>query len=196
MYNGSIITQSYDATNNSFGAPQVLVPFDPSNNYNNYNPAHSPVSMQAPEKSGEWIVFNRAKNQPEGPVNSAAQPWAEVWVVKADGSQPPIKLDAANLGEKLTNSWPVWAPFESHYGPNNETVYWIAFSSARPFGNRLTAEQNNLHEQIWMTAFFPERARQGQDPSGPAFRLPLQNPDTGNRNAQWTQKIVPIGSLL
>ena len=41
-----------------------------------------------------------------------------------------------------------------------------------------------------MTPFFPDRAVRGQDPSGPAFRLPFQDFDTSNHIAQWTNAVV------
>ena len=46
-----------------------------------------------------------------------------------------------------------------------------------------------------MTPFFPARAAAGQDPSGPAFRLPFQNLTDNNHIAQWTETVVPIGKL-
>jgi hypothetical protein len=41
-----------------------------------------------------------------------------------------------------------------------------------------------------MSAFFPDRATAGQDPSGPAFRLPFQLLTTSNHIAQWTQAVI------
>jgi hypothetical protein len=41
-----------------------------------------------------------------------------------------------------------------------------------------------------MTPFFPARATAGQDPSGPAFRVPFQSVDAANHIAQWTQAVV------
>jgi hypothetical protein len=174
---GSINTVTYDDATVTFGAPQPLVP---SGGKNNYYPSYSP--------DGKWILFNRADDNSSA-YNSGN---AELWVVRADGSQPPIKLSAADIGPGLTNSWARWAPFNSSYGANNEKLYWITFSSKREFGVRLTAALQNTRPQIWMTPFFPDRMAQSQDPTAPAFRLPFQAIDTSNHIAQWTERVVPV----
>jgi hypothetical protein len=63
----------------------------------------------------------------------------------------------------------------------------VLFSSVRPFGVRIPG---GGRPQIWMTPFFPDRAAQGQDPSGNAFRVPFQAVDTSNHIAQWTNAVV------
>ena len=46
--------------------------------------------------------------------------------------------------------------------------------------------------QIWMAAFFPDRAANAQDPSAPSFWLPFQDIATSNHIAQWTEQIISI----
>jgi hypothetical protein len=41
-----------------------------------------------------------------------------------------------------------------------------------------------------MAPFFPDKALAGQDPTGPAFRMPFQLLESGNHIAQWTQAVV------
>ena len=91
----------------------------------------------------------------------------------------------------LTNSWARWAPFKQTIrgsAGDGEPLFWLTFSSKRAFGVRQAAG----HHQIWMTPFFPGRALAGQDPSGPAFRLPFQELATPNHIAQWTEVVVAI----
>jgi hypothetical protein len=165
---GAIATQTYAA--DAFGGEQILVPASP----NNYYPSLSP--------DGEWVLFNRANE------DSYDAGTAELWVVKVDGSVGPLRLDLANIGPGYTNSWARWAPFEGTYGPDEEPIYWLTFSSKRAFGVRLAAGR----PQIWMTPFFPGRASAGTDPTAPAFRLPFQDLGSNNHIAQWTETVVPV----
>ena len=172
VYQGSIYTMPYDAGTRQFGAPTPLV-VDGSNNF---YPSWSP--------NDEWVLFNRADNG----TTTYDEPSASLWVVKADGTVPPVQLAFANSGQGLTNSWARWAPFPQTFGPDNEPVYWVTFSSKRNFGLRGGFGQ----PQIWMAPFFPNRAAAGLDPSGPPFRLPFQAMDSNNHIAQWTERVVEI----
>jgi len=167
--NGSIVTRTFDQNTNAFGPIQMLVPN--AAGASSYYPSWSP--------DGQWILFTRTTG------NSYNDASAQIWIVKSDGSQPPIQLTSANLGTNLTNSWARWAPFQQSFGSTNEPVYYFTFSTVRPFGVRGTGGT-----QIWMAPFFPNRASGGMDPSGPAFRMPFQRIDTANHIAQWTQAIV------
>lgn len=167
---GRIMTRTFDSATNSFGPEETLV----SDTSNNYYPSFSP--------DGQWVLFNRAAT---GTAYNNGN--ATLWVVKADGSQPAIQLDAANAGLGLTNSWGRWAPFAQSMGANNEPMYWVTVSSTRDFGVRLVGANR---PQLWMTPFYPERAAAQQDPSLASFRLPFQNIDSNNHIAQWTEQIV------
>lgn len=169
---GTIVTRTYNASNDTFGAPSVLVPL--AGGAANYYPSYSP--------DGQWIVFTRTS---DASYNSSD---AQTWVVKADGTLPPVALTTANLGGGLTNSWARWVPFAQTFGAANEPMFYLTFSTQREFGVRIPQGEN--HPQIWMTPFFPARAAAGQDPSGPAFRVPFQQVDTANHIAQWTQAVV------
>jgi hypothetical protein len=177
--NGSLVIRSFDAANNSFGAPTTLVPS--AVNAANWYPSFSPDS--------QWIVFTRTN------TNSYNNPSAETWLIKADGTQAPIQLATANLtGDltsdltgDLTNSWARWVPFGQTFGPNNEPMFYLTFSSKRAFGVRLPTVGR---PQIWMTPVFPSRAAAGRDPSGNAFRVPFQDVATSNHIAQWTQAVI------
>jgi len=168
--NGTIVTRTFDQTSNTFGPITPLVPN--AAGASNYYPSWSP--------DGQWIAFTRTGG------NSYNDATATAWVVKADGSMPPIQLTLANKAATgLTNSWCRWTPFASTTGTQNEQVFYLTFSTTRPFGVRPTGGT-----QIWMTPFYPARAEQGVDPSGPAFRMPFQLLTSANHIAQWTQQVV------
>ena len=173
---GSIVTRSFDSATNTFGAIKTLVPN--ASGASNYYPSWSP--------DGQWLLFTRTTG------NSYSDASAEIWVVKADGTQAPIQLLAADgSGSGVTNSWARWAPFPQTYGPNNEPLFYITFSSLRPFGVRpLSSSSWGQDPQIWMAPFFPDKAAGGLDPTGPAFRMPFQDLMSGNHIAQWTEAIV------
>jgi len=183
---GSIVVRDADTSANTFGAIQTLVPN--ASGASNYYPSWSP--------DGQWLLFTRTVG------NSYSDASAEIWVVKADGSAPPIQLAMADSsGASITNSWARWTPFPQTFGPNNEQVFYITFSSQRPFGVRpLTTSSWGTNPQIWMAPFFPDKAAAGMDPTGPAFRMPFQDLMTGNHIAQWTEAVViavkPDGSPL
>ena len=170
-FNGSIVIRSFDAAANTFGAPRIHVPS--AVNIANWYPSFSP--------DGEWIAFTRTTSY------SYNDGTAQTWLVKADGSQPPIQLATANLTGNLTNSWARWVPFAQTFGPNNEKLFYLTFSTQRAFGVRIPG---GGRPQIWMTPVFPSRATAGQDPSGNAFRVPFQDVNTANHIAQWTKAVV------
>jgi len=169
--NGSVVVRSYDESTHTFGAPRTLVPFATGNA--SYYPSWSP--------DGQWLAITRNSGLSYDNATS------KVWVVKADGSMPPLELTTANAGANLTNSWARWVPFAQSFGPGNEELFYLTFSSKRPFGTRRPA---NGTPQIWMAPFFPARAAAGMDPTGPAFRLPFQSLTDNNHIAQWTQRVV------
>jgi hypothetical protein len=148
----------------SFAPGPTLVPFTGDNNY---YPSYSP--------DGKGVLFNRAAG------NSYDAKDATVWWVPSTGGAP-VKLARASTGG---DSWPKWAPDVQIY--RGKTLTWLTFSSRRAYGLRKGAGDP---AQIWMTAFDPEAAAAGKDPSFPAFRLPFQDLASGNHIAQWVTKVV------
>ncbi len=182
---GQIYMRTYDQATMTFGPEQALV----NDGNNNFYPTWSP--------DGAWILFC----QDTSGGTTYDNPNGAAWVVKADGSQPPVALVAANEAVGLTNSWPRWAPFPQTLGTASEPMFWITMASKRDFGVRLRntglfqrpADGNPAkRSQIWMTPFFPNRAALGNDPSAQAFRLPFQNLESSNHIAQWTERVVVI----
>jgi hypothetical protein len=176
---GQIYVRSYSPSTHMFGPERLLV----DGGVNNFFPTWSP--------DGNWIAFNRAPAEDFSYDDNNT----EAWVVKADGSQPPIPLAKANFSKGLTNSGVRWAPFPQTLGVSQEPIFWLTISSKRDFGTRLKNSDTPLSSQrvqLWMTPFFPARAALGQDPSLPVFRLPFQDLASSNHTAQWTQRIVVL----
>jgi hypothetical protein len=159
FYGGSVSVMDHNG-DGTFSAPRVI--YAPPSGYNAYYPVWSP--------DGDWIAFNVSY---EDAYDDAS---AMLNVIARDGGTP-IVLGSANLSEGYTNSWPRWGPL-----PDDE-VLWLAFSSKRAYGTTTAAGV----PQIWVTAFDPERAARGEDPSWPAFWLPGQDPAQSNHIPVWTE---------
>ncbi|HTR54554.1 MAG TPA: hypothetical protein VMJ10_27875 [Kofleriaceae bacterium] len=170
---GAIVTRSFDDATNTFG-PITTVLADGVGGLSSYYPSWSP--------DGQWLLITRAAG------DAYANPESTVWVVKADGSMPPIELARADLTGSLEDSWPRWAPF-AQTTSDGQPVFYFTFSSQRAFGVRIATPGT---PQIWMAPFYPALAAQGLDASGPAFRPPFQPVDTHNHIAQWTQQVIVI----
>jgi hypothetical protein len=96
-------------------------------------------------------------------------------------SSPPtvLSLGRANAGLAGEAEWQNYEPFALPFVAGG--LYWVAFTSIRPYGNVFPAGENR--KQLWVTAIDP-RAPAGTDPSAPAFYLPNQLP-TENERGYW-----------
>ncbi len=159
--NGVIWTMSFSEVGGQpqFGPPQRLVGPDVVGG-TAYYPSFSP--------DGLYVVFCRAATG-----SSYNNRGATLWMIRADGVGGPVRLDRANMGANLYNSWPRWAP----------TItggrYWLLFSSQRPY----PPLRNTGPQQLWVTQIDPSVMG---DPSSPAIWLSGQEPFTGNLTAEWT----------
>jgi Tol biopolymer transport system component len=147
-------------TNGTWGAPVMVVMG--SNSNNNYFPRWSP--------DGTMLAFVHAT----GPSRGAAS--AELMLVSLPGGVPQALVTANRRvgGEEridLANTMPSWAP---RVGPR----LWLAFSSARPYGNVVSGGPS----QLWITSL--DLTSTG-DPSTPAFWLPCQDVTVLNSNPVW-----------
>jgi hypothetical protein len=162
--NASLARISYTA--DAWGQPVVFLP--PPSGKTNLFPMFS--------YNGEWIAFSQGKGG-HGDVEAQL-------MVMASQNGTPIELINANrvTSNQMTdgqyqNSQPTWAP------PGD--YEWIAFNTKRAYGVVLPAGT----QQIWVAAIDPERAKTGQDPSFPAFRVPFQGLYENNHRAYWTLDI-------
>lgn len=167
---GAILeVRSYDAANVSWGAPRMI-----ASGANNYYPAFAP--------SSDWVLYNHSPSNQSSFDNTSD---GELRVV--DATVPGanhVAIDRATAG--LPCSWPKWAPVVDTY--DGRTVMWFTVATQRGYGLYGTN-----HTQLWMAGFDPARAAAGQDPSFPAFWLPFQDINTGNRIAQWVASIERPG---
>ena len=143
-----------------FGTPEVL--HDPDDPFRAYYPTWSP--------DGRWIAFNVSTG------DAYDDPDAELWVIDGDGGDP-VLLEAANQVGELSNSWPRWGPLP------DDDILWLTFASRRAYGRYSDPELPN--PQIWVAGFDPRLARQGEDPSWPAFWLPGQDIIQNNHIPLW-----------
>jgi hypothetical protein len=130
-------------------------------------PAYSP--------EGTWIAYNQVgQSGGQGMGNLST----ELWIVSAEGGAP-LRLERANGGVRLGNSWPKWGPTD------RRGRLWLAFSSLRDYGHVLqNTGRDSPTPQLWVTAIDPA-AGPGIDPSAPAFWLPYQDTRSGNHIPYW-----------
>ena len=210
-------------TGASFGAPKLLVPR--VSGATEYYPAVSDDSA--------LVVFNEsscagpsspgADGYGQNPCDGYDDPSARLRMVAASGGAP-VELDRASgrttdwpKSGTWTNSWPRWAP--AHGSFQGKTLYWMAFSSRRPYGATLPgSEDGSTQPQLWFAAVAvaPNGTLSG-DPSFAPVYLPQQNgamPEPvdggaastapaagagtpkGNHIPQWVVKYVPIMPVI
>jgi len=215
---GSLMTMSFDGSNNTFGAPQPLIT---SQGENNYYPAWAP--------DGQYLLFNRVPGVAGTDLaeDAFSNPKARVVLIKPQSSNQVIDLPKLNGSGDLTNSWPRFAPLVQTY--KGRKIAWVTFSSTRDYGARvrngikvdngmgLMVDQRNCsppespqtppalkneplapecHQpQIWMTAIDLSTIDNGEfttgsDASYPPFWLPFQDVAAHNHIAQWVTQIV------
>jgi len=154
-----------------WGASRELVS---ASGQNNYYPAFAP--------DNQWIVFNRSPGNQNSYDNLGTSGDGELWAVSAAGGSA-VRMSVAT--EPGACSWPKWAP--GIHTAHERPIMYLTFSSSRPYGLRLA---DGERVQLWMVAFDPGRATDGQDPSFAAFWLPFQDISTGNHIAQWVAEVV------
>jgi hypothetical protein len=207
----------------TFGTPKLLVPRE--SGLSEYYPAISDDSALVAfnESSCAGPSSPGADGYGESPCDGYDDPSARLRLVAATGGAP-VELDRASgrtaqwpTSGTWTNSWPRWAP--AHGAFQGKTLYWIAFSSRRPYGATLPgSEDGSTQPQLWFAAVTvdPAGALAG-DPSFAPVYLPQQNsalPEPldggapsaasaadagapkGNHVPQWVVKYVPITPVI
>jgi hypothetical protein len=168
----------------TFGDPALLVPRVA--NATEYYPAISDDSA--------LVVFNESscKGPPTGgadgygqsPCDGYDDPSARLRMVSASGGTP-AELDRASgrtsgwpTAATWTNSWPRFAP--SHTTFQGKTLYWVAFSSRRPYGATLSGSADgSTPPQLWFAGVTVDaNGKMSGDPSFAPVWLPQQNSAT------------------
>jgi hypothetical protein len=184
---GQIWTSPSDGSTMT-GTPKVLVPRKAGTT--SYYPTIS--------DDGSLVAFNQSRcDGPPGtggygkdPCDSYADVSARVMLVHTAGGTP-VDLAHLNGDATYTSSWPRWAPDHGMF--RGKPLYWVAFSSQRPYGLRLAgATDGSAVPQLWFAAVV---LNENGDPSFAPVWLPGQNSDiahlTGNHVPQWVTKAVP-----
>ena len=153
---------------------------------------------------GQWLVFDQSRC--DGPAgfhpygNDACDGYddasAQVFVAPIAGGTP-VALARLNGSDTFTNSWPRWSP--SHGSFRGKSIYFVAFSTKRPYGLRLAGSNDgSTPPQLWIAAVAlePGEVPGPGDPSFAPVWLPLQDDDmdnpTGNHVPQWAAAALPI----
>lgn len=201
---GQIYTAS--VTGDRVGEPRLIAPRSSTNGGREYTSHYPSISDDT-----QWIVFNRVRC--DAPSNgqgyavdrtgSAANcsgydnPGARVMLVPVTGGAP-IDLARLNGDRAWTNSWPRWAPNHGRF--RGTELYWVAYSSKRPYGLRFAGDATGMSTQVapqlWFSAVTlgAGDAPTG-DPSHAPVWMPRQNLDastpSGNHVPQWVAVYVP-----
>jgi Tol biopolymer transport system component len=119
---------------------------------------------------------------------------AKLYWVSTAGNGTAISLDNANGSSNYDNSWPRFSPDVSTF--RGQTLYWVAFSSRRPYGSQLnTGGLVSSQPQLWFSGVTSAEVTVG-DPSYAPVWLPGQNPNQatpyGNHVPQWVKVAIMI----
>ena len=159
-------------------------------------------------EDSNWVVYNQSSC---GSNSSATESYngsagygdgvcdgyddssATLHLVSTDGNTQ-LSMDNANGSGNNDNSWPRFSPDVSTF--RNQTLYWVAFSSRRPYGTELNTNGiSNSQPQLWFAALTLGEVNAG-DPSWAPVWLPGQNPDQtnpyGNHVPQWVKVAIVI----
>jgi hypothetical protein len=114
--------------------------------------------------------------------------------VSAAGGAPTLLANANGAGA-FANAWPRFAP--SHGSFRGQTLYWMSFSSRRPYGLQVNSGVTPIaaRPQLWLAAVTAGGVA-GVDPSFAPVWLPGQDANlaapTGNHTPQWVAIAAPL----
>ncbi|HEY2900768.1 MAG TPA: hypothetical protein VGL59_09350 [Polyangia bacterium] len=183
--------------------PRVLVPRKAG--FTSYYPSISDDDALVAFNQSDCKGLSKGAPYGQDPCDGYDDISATLNVISAKGGTP-ISLARASGAANGDNSWPRWSP--DHGTFRGKRLYWLAFSSRRPYGlqfNPMTTDVqgsiNNSHPQLWFAAVYaPDDNPQG-DPSFAAIWLPGQNPmqmdpranqPNGNHVPVWVKKVVVV----
>jgi hypothetical protein len=143
--------------------------------------------------SGTDINYNGTSGYGTGVCDGYDDSTAKLYLTSIDGNTQ-LNMDNANGSSNYDNSWPRFSPDVSTF--RGQTLYWVAFSSRRPYGSQLnTSGLSSSQPQLWFAALTLSEVNAG-DPSWAPVWLPGQNPDQtnpyGNHVPQWVKVAIVI----
>ncbi len=176
-------------------SPRVLVPR--KSGVTSYYPSISDDDALVAFNQSDCNGLSKGAPYGQDPCDGYDDVSATLNVISAKGGTPILLARA---------SGPRWSP--DHGTFRGKRLYWLAFSSRRPYGlqfNPMTADVqgsiNNSHPQLWFAAVYAPAADQQADPSFAPIWLPGQNPTqmdpraaqpNGNHVPVWVEKVVDI----
>src|SRR6185295_15149256 len=95
-----------------------------------------------------------------------------LWIVKPGGGNA-TRLDNANGPANSGNSWPRFSPDKGNF--RGDLIYWIKFSSRRPYGLQVNQPSSATKPQLWIAAVKTREVR-GGDPRLAAVWRPTADP--------------------
>jgi hypothetical protein len=140
------------------------------------------------------INYNGTAGYGTGVCDGYDDSTAKLYLASADGSTM-LSLPNANGGtNNYDNSWPRFSPNVSTF--RGQTLYWVAFSSRRPYGTQVNAGGLSTSQpQLWFAALTLSEIVAG-DPSWSPVWLPGQNPDQTNPYGNHTPQWVKVATVI
>jgi len=173
------------------GATQVLVPR--AAGVTSYYPAVSDDNVAVVFNQSDCQGPTRITGYGEGACDGYDDLSATLNVVPVAGSRV-TPLTRANGSPNSGNSWPRFSP--DHGTFRGAKLYWVAFSSRRPYGLQVNQAGINLSKpQLWFAAV-SAMGDFATDSSFAAIWLPGQNADQASPNGShvpnWVKRVVTI----
>ena len=211
---GSLWSAAFDPTANTLsGAKQILQATGRSYYYPNLSPDQGFIVFNDAPQPGNTMTTNN-----DAFYNRGAR--VKLLHFPPSAGATPLDLQALNVADGLSNSWPRWSPFVQTY--KGHQILWVTFSSNRDYGLHLVNKgfdncyppegpvcnqpqplskmgvtyQNCAQPQIWMAGVIvdPDPSLDAKDRSFPAFWLPFQDVTSHNHSAQWVEQIQGGGT--
>jgi hypothetical protein len=185
------ITDSDDLTISEPARP--LVPRKPG--FTSYYPSISDDDALVVFNQSDCSAPSGQTQYGVGPCDSYDDVSATLNAVSTKGGAS-VPLARANGAALSGNSWPRWSPDHGLF--RGKKLYWVAFSSRRPYGLQVNQQGfQQSHPQLWFAAVTVADDIAGAgDPSFAAIWLPGQNPDQASPNGShvpvWVEHVVVI----
>ncbi len=179
--NGSIAIVSVEG--DRFGAVTELVPAEAGTIF--YYPTWSP--------DGKWVAYVSGPASVGDEGKSYDQDHAELKLVSVQtGATFDLRRASGPLAS--TSTWPKFAPFSQCASgvdlcSEEERVFFLSYSSKRPYGLLANQPGDEPTSQLWMSAISVSQAREGEDPSSAPIWVPYQSPTSRNHLGFWTEAL-------
>jgi hypothetical protein len=141
------------------------------------------------------VNYNGSAGYGTGVCDGYDDSTARLYLVDTNGTGM-YSLDNANGGANAyDNSWPRFSPDSGNF--RGQTLYWVAFSSRRPYGvQNNTTGIGTSQPQLWFAGLTLGEINAGDVSHAPVW-LPGQNPagngmPYGNHVPQWVRVAIVI----